>query len=363
MPPPSLDRAIAVSFAEGDRAEVRRRLEEYGAHPSEREADRVRWVVAERARGSVERVATLVATAKRDYRDVLTGDPGYLRLAAQDGLTPLPPLDTTPLFVPLSTALVGLLNRLTPEDWERPTAARGWRVRDVAAHVLDGDLRKLAACRDGHDLAPGRRIASERDLGDLVNGLNASGVAWAGRLSPRLLLDLLRVTGPWVADLLGSLAPDARAVFAVSWAGDAESPQWMDTGREYTERWHHQMQIRDAVGAPLLLQPSWMVPLVECSLRALPRAYADVDAADGTTVTLEVHGDTAGSWSLRRQASSWGLARGAPDAPDALVRADADLVWRLFYNAVPLDAARTRVSATGPEHLVRPLLTARSVIL
>jgi uncharacterized protein (TIGR03083 family) len=278
-------------------------------------------------------------------------------------LSPLPALDALPLFVPLWTQLMSLLDALAPDDWSRPTLAPAWRVRDVAAHLLDGDLRKMAAYRDGHLLGPDRPIASGRDLGDLVNSLNASGVSWAQRLSPRLITDLLRVTGPWVADLLASIPADARSVFAVSWAGESESRQWMDTGREYTERWHHQAQIREAVGAPLLLGPEWMVPLVEFSLRALPHAFAALAAAEGTTVSLELHGETAGAWTLARDARAWTVLRGRPPAPDALVRASTDVAWRLFYNAIPPGEARTRVDARGPDALVDRLLGTRSVVL
>jgi hypothetical protein len=35
----------------------------------------------------------------------------------------------------------------------------------------------------------------------------------------------------------------------VAWAGEAESTNLFDTAREYTERWHHDMQIRSPLGA------------------------------------------------------------------------------------------------------------------
>ena len=44
--------------------------------------------------------------------------------------------------------------------------------------------------------------------------------------------------------------PDAPAVFSVAWAGEDKSAHWFDVAREYTEKWHHQQQIRDAVGRP-----------------------------------------------------------------------------------------------------------------
>ena len=275
---------------------------------------------------------------------------------------PLAPLDTRPLFRPLLAELLALLRGLDAAAWERPTVASAWRVRDVAAHLLDGDLRKLAAYRDDHAPPPDAPIASDRDLARHVNALNASGVAWARRLSPRLVVDLLAVTGGWAATLLESLDPDAPARWPVSWAGETASANWMDTGREYTERWHHQMQIRDAVGAPLLLASRWLLPLLDLSVRALPAAYAPLDATPGTAVTLEVSGETSGAWTVVREEARWAVRGGRPARPDAVVRASADDAWRLFYNALPPDELARRLRVEGRGELARPLLGARSIV-
>ncbi len=40
-------------------------------------------------------------------------------------------------FPDLLDALLDVLGSLTPDEWERPTAAAGWTVRDVALHLLD----------------------------------------------------------------------------------------------------------------------------------------------------------------------------------------------------------------------------------
>jgi uncharacterized protein (TIGR03083 family) len=278
-------------------------------------------------------------------------------------MTSLGPIDTTPLFRPLLAELLAILRDLTPEQWEVPTVAREWRVRDVAVHLLDNDLRRLAAHRDGHVLAPDRPLESARDVATFVNALNATGVRWGTRLSPTLIVDLLALTGPWVAGFLSSLDPNARALWPVSWAGEGESAQWMDTGREYTERWHHQAQIRDAVGAPRLLAPRWMFPLLDISVRVLPYAYAHVSAPSGTTVTLDVHGETDDAWTIERGHAGWRLSHGRPTRPDALVRLTADAAWRLLYNAIPEAASDPRVVTSGPPELVAPLLSARSVVL
>lgn len=277
-------------------------------------------------------------------------------------MLPLEPVLTAPLFRPLLGELIALLRSLSTADWNRPTVAGRWRVRDVAAHLLDGDLRRLAACRDAHLLTPARPIESDRDLSQFINTLNASGVDYGARLSPRLLTDLLAVTGGWVADLMEQLDPHGTACFAVSWAGEGTSESWMDTGREYTERWHHQAQIRDAVGTPRLLEPRWLDPLLDISVRALPAAYAGLDAANGTTVSLLVRGASSPGWTVHRHDDGWHLFAGVPPAPDASLTLRADDAWRMFYNALRSSAERS-IEMSGERRLLDPMLRARSVIL
>jgi uncharacterized protein (TIGR03083 family) len=272
-------------------------------------------------------------------------------------------LDTSRLFRPLLGELIGLLRGLTPVDWDRPTVAGAWKVRDVAAHLLDGDLRKIAVYRDSHFLRMDGPIESDRDLARFVNSLNSGGVAWAARLSPKLLVDLLEIVGKWGADVVEALPPTGRAIFPVSWAGEAESTNWMDTGREYAEKWHHQMQIRDALGASRLLTPLWMEPVLDISVRAFPVAFARTPAPPGTAVTFEVHGPTSGAWSVVRGETNWRLVRGRPAAPEALVRASTDDSWRLLYNAVQTPGLMDRIEVTGQAALTGALLAARSVIL
>jgi hypothetical protein len=47
---------------------------------------------------------------------------------------------------------------------------------------------------------------------------------------------------------LKELDPFAEAIFSVGWAGEEKSLNWFHIAREYTEKWHHQQQIRLAVG-------------------------------------------------------------------------------------------------------------------
>jgi len=279
-------------------------------------------------------------------------------------LEPLTPVYTAELFAPLNAELVALLRGLGERDWTKPTVAGAWRVKDVAGHLLDGQLRKLAFGRDaGAHFGRGPASGAYADVVAFINELNVTGVGYAARLSPRLLTDLLEVTGEWVARYVVSLPPLGEARFAVDWAGEARSLNWMDTGREYTEHWHHQMQIRDAVGAPGLFEPRWLDPLLDLSVRAFPRAYRDVAGPVGTAVTFEVEGHGERAWTLVREPSGWVVLRGRPAQPSASVRADADTAWRLLFNALSPAAARERLATTGDPALTSPLLAARSVMV
>jgi hypothetical protein len=44
--------------------------------------------------------------------------------------------------------LIDLLQSLSSEEWNPQTTAPRWKVRDVAAHLLDTALRKLSLVRD-----------------------------------------------------------------------------------------------------------------------------------------------------------------------------------------------------------------------
>jgi hypothetical protein len=188
-------------------------------------------------------------------------------------------------------------------------------------------------------------------------------VSAARRLSPRVITELLDVAAPAVAALFEAQAPHEPALFPVAWAGELASERWMDVGREYTEWWHHQMQIRDAVGAPLLLSPRWFRPLLDLSARVLPRAYSAVPAGEGTAVTLEVKGEAGGVFTLVREDEVWRLFEGEPEGVRTRLSMDADTAWRLLYNALPQDAACARATLAGDQALAAPLLAARSVMV
>lgn len=274
------------------------------------------------------------------------------------------PVDTRALFRPVSTELVTLLRGLAREDWVRPTVAGAWVVRDVVAHLLDSTLRRLSFHRDGMTPPPpAGAITSERAFVDFINALNAQWVSSSQRLSPRVLTDLYERASRDAADWFESLSLDAPALFPVSWAGERTSAGWFDIGREFTELWHHQQQIRMAVEADARSDPRYLGAVIDVAVRGLPHAYRDVPAEPGQTVVIDVSGDAGGRWTLLREADRWTLLRGEPPMATARIRLDADAAWKVLFNALSETSAARAVHVEGRAQLAAGLLRARSVIV
>src|SRR6266567_2204296 len=181
--------------------------------------------------------------------------------------------------------LIDLLQSLTPDEWDAQTVSPKWKVKDVAAHLLDTQLRKLSITRDRY--APqSPAIGSSFDLVAFINRLNEEGVMIYGSLSPKVLISLMELASRESVAYHQSLDPFAPAQFAVSWAGEEVSLNWFDTARELTERWHHQQQIRLAVNRPGIATPELYHPVLDCFLRAAPYTYRNVPAKPGTLVEI-----------------------------------------------------------------------------
>ncbi len=257
--------------------------------------------------------------------------------------------------------LIELLGDLEPREWDLPTVAARWTVRDVAAHLLDTPLRKLSMARDSC-FVERAEIRSPRDLVDLVNRVNHEGVAVYRRLSPQVLIALMTFACDASARYHESLDPFAPAKFAVSWAGEEISPNWFDTARELTERWHHQQQIRMATNRPGIMVPELYHPVLDCFLRALPHRYRDLSAPPGAAIQFRLSGECGGDWFLMRGNGGWEFAAEPIKEPATILRVPQEMAWRLFTKGVSLEIARAQVEIAGDPSLAEPIFDVVAVI-
>lgn len=279
-------------------------------------------------------------------------------------MPPLPPVDVLPLFAGERAALLDLLAGLADAEWAAPTACPAWSVKDVALHLLGDDVGRLSGGRDAFDNSTFGRNVDLSNWSGLVAAIDHQNAVWVDatrRLSPRLLLELLRFTSTATEryfrdlDLVAFGGP-------VDWAGPEPAPVWLDVAREYTERWVHQQHIRDAVDRPGLTERCWFAPVLETFARALPLSLRHADAPVGALVRLVIRGEAGGTWQAEAATDGWRL-RWATEAPAAAtVTIDQNLAWRLFTRGVDPREVERLITLEGDRALGRRVLRMVSIL-
>lgn len=275
------------------------------------------------------------------------------------------PIFTIDLFPKIDCSLLDLLRSLSPEDWEKPTLAPLWKVKDIASHLLDGNIRGISTSRDHYFGEKPPQDTSYPSLVDFLNQLNADWVKATRRVSPQVLISLLEVSGKAYYEHLKELDPFAPSIFPVAWAGETHSENWFHIAREYTEKWHHQQQIRLVVGnrnTQVLLTKELYHPFLETSMLALPHHYRDVEAQPNDVIRFMVTGDGGGEWFLMYEKTGWILLSQCSVTPVSEVVLNEDIAWRLFTKGIDREQAAQKCRFTGNQALGRKVLSMLAVM-
>lgn len=275
-------------------------------------------------------------------------------------LTPVGPIDVLDLFAEERADLLALLSSLDAAGWAQPTVCAPWSVKDLAAHLLADDLGIVSRGRDGY--AGGSIDVASFD--ELIAAINAQNQAWADamrRLSPRAVVELLEFAGDRAFAHFRSLDLDTIGD-PVNWAGPGPAAAWLDVAREYTERWAHGQQIRDALGRPGLFSRRMFAPVLDAYVRALPHTFRDIVAPAEVQVVVDITGDAGGVWTLVYDVAGWALHAGRGADPRASVTLDQDAAWRLFTKGLTPDDARRRTTIVGDPALGAKVLETVSIL-
>lgn len=243
-------------------------------------------------------------------------------------------IETIELFPQLAKELVTLLNSLNESDWLKPSPIRGRTIKDLVSHLIDGSLRKISIQRDQFD--DKTNTPNINSYGELVNHIQTLNSDWMNvsrRLSPSILIDLLEYSENQFHEFIKTLNPQDKALFGVAWAGEIESENWFDIAREYTEKWHHQMQIRLALDKPILMDTKFTEPLYDTFMRGLPHLYKDfTDFEIGDKIKISVTGILNKSWVLERQTEKWIAIDNISEDINSSVELSDSIAWKIFTN-------------------------------
>jgi uncharacterized protein (TIGR03083 family) len=263
------------------------------------------------------------------------------------------------LFAAERDRLIELLAGLQDADWERPSPCPGWTILGLCCDLVGDDLGLLARERDGHYGTPAP-AGSEAEFVAWLDELQADWVRAAGRLSPRLVTDLLRWAGPQITEMFAGKDMRARTV-SVSWAGPDLVPVWLGQAREVSEYWIHRQQILQALGRPSDLRADLAGPVLDGLRWAYPYRLAQAAAQPGDTVSISVTGPLARTWHLVATDAGWRFAgQPGPRLAGSLVM-NTEQAWRLLTNNMPA-AGQADLTVSGDDAITAILLRTRAII-
>ena len=183
-----------------------------------------------------------------------------------------------------------LVRTLTDEEWRTPTCCDGWDVRAMVAHVVGAaegaSMREMA-----HQLRIGSKVARQRGLPAMVDGINEVQIAERSSLGTAELVDRLAAAQPSFRRSRKRLPAPLRAVRipADPVHGKVSLGQLMDV--VYTrDTWMHRVDICGATGRDLELTP-------EHDGRIVADVVAEWAGRHGAAYDLTLTGPAGGHWS------------------------------------------------------------------
>lgn len=274
------------------------------------------------------------------------------------------PVPTIHLFHPLDQLLIELLHSLSAEEWDLQTLAPAWKVKDVAAHLLAGNVRNLSISRDNFYDPLATNISSYQEVVQYLNRINQDWVKAMHSVSPQMLITLLSITNILYSDHLAKLDPLEKSIFPVAWAGQHESQNWFHIAREYTEKWHHQQQIRHALGqASPLFTKTFFTPYLDTSLSAVPYHFRNLDAEQDDTFSIIVSGEGGGEWHFIYQTGKWMTCTETPSYSVTKVYIDDHVIWRMLSNEISMDELKNRTTISGKKEIAVAFLGMTAVMV
>ena len=272
-------------------------------------------------------------------------------------------VDARPLFRPLSNDFIELVRSFDPEMWNRPTCYPTWRVREIVSHLVQTALTRISIERDRFLPTATIESVSFSGLSDHIDTRNDAWATATSGLSPELLVEFVEFVEPRLVALIENTDIRGEATFAVAWAGETNSRMRFDIAREFTERWHHQQQIREAVRTRSITETRYLVPVIKTFVQCLPYWFREISVEAERCIKIEITGASGGVWELFSENGVWKIAERNEMEPDAIVRLTDDTAWRFWSRSVTEDEAAERIEFEGELPVRDVFLKSRAVMI
>ncbi|MEU0741573.1 maleylpyruvate isomerase family mycothiol-dependent enzyme [Streptomyces sp. NPDC006134] len=141
-------------------------------------------------------------------------------------------------------AFAALLSCVRDADWERPSAAAGWTIRDQVAHLADTE--EVAA--DTLNGGP-RAFALALEGFGTPEDFTADGCRRTLGMPPMRLISLWAQNAHRTAELLAARSPDERVAWGLGMKGRHFA------AARLMEHWAHGLDVADALGLALTETP------------------------------------------------------------------------------------------------------------
>ncbi|HEY7704375.1 MAG TPA: maleylpyruvate isomerase family mycothiol-dependent enzyme [Acidimicrobiia bacterium] len=174
------------------------------------------------------------------------------------------------------------LQKIKIADWDKPTPAKGWTIRDQISHLADSS--ELAA----DAINGGSRIEEYRSAPNL-DVLRQAATKRGRKMRPQDVIEWWRGGRAKVVEPLSHMRPDQR----IEWIVGSMSARTFATMR-LMEDWAHGLDIYAAMGATIedtarIRHISWL------GWKTLPYAFKAADL-DYSPVRIEVMGPAYAKW-------------------------------------------------------------------
>jgi uncharacterized protein (TIGR03083 family) len=246
--------------------------------------------------------------------------------------------------------LDALLAALDAADWKRPTCLPGWNVQAVAAHLIGTESMLLGVG------APELTV-SEATHPHVRNDIGSFNEAWVEALAAEPPADVLARFRADVAKRKAVL----DAVTDEEWEKVGFTPAGQDTYGRFMrirvfDQWMHELDIRDAVGAP----GGDEGPAAECSLDELAAALGylvgkKAGAPQGSRVRVDLTGPAARTINVE-VAERAAVVAELSGPPTLTVTMPVGVFARLAGGRADPPTVRDQVTLAGDEELGERLI-------